>query len=35
MEKEGKDSASIDFLEAKPTLTHYGLVKLEKEGILK
>ncbi|GMS88600.1 hypothetical protein PENTCL1PPCAC_10775, partial [Pristionchus entomophagus] len=35
MEKEGKDSASIDFLEAKPTLTHYALVALEKAGILK
>ncbi|GMT18814.1 hypothetical protein PFISCL1PPCAC_10111 [Pristionchus fissidentatus] len=35
MEKEGKNSASIDFLEAKPTLTHYALVALEKAGILK
>ncbi|GMR41721.1 hypothetical protein PMAYCL1PPCAC_11916, partial [Pristionchus mayeri] len=35
MEKEGKDTESIDFLEAKPTLTHYALVALEKQGMLK
>ena len=35
LEKQGKPAASVDFVHARPTFTHYALRLLEEMGIAK